>query len=204
MAGVGDGVTGQQRGELLVRARRPQPLQQAGHAVRVLEGDVGGRVTGQQRGGLLVRARPLQNIQQAGHAAGVVEGGVGDGVTGQQRGGLLARARLAHAVQQAGHAAGVVEGDVGGGAAGQRGGLLVRARLAACCSAGWPRRPGRRGRRGRPGHGPAARRPAPPGRSLPAGRSSLATLSGSSREAWTAAQCAGRGSARRKAGGWQR
>jgi hypothetical protein len=54
---VGGGVTGQQRGGLVVRARLPQAVEQAGHAVRVVEGGVGGGIPGQQRGGLL-RPRP--------------------------------------------------------------------------------------------------------------------------------------------------
>ena len=75
---MGGGPAGQ-RGGLLVRARLPQAVQQAGHGVRVVEGGVGGRVAGQQRGGLLVRARLPQAVQQAGHAVRVVEGGVGGG-----------------------------------------------------------------------------------------------------------------------------
>ncbi len=39
---VGGRITGQQRGDLLVRARLPQAVQQPGHAARVVEGDVGG------------------------------------------------------------------------------------------------------------------------------------------------------------------
>ena len=42
------------RGGLLLRARRPQAAQQAGHGVRVVEGDVGGGITAQQRGGLVL------------------------------------------------------------------------------------------------------------------------------------------------------
>ena len=123
------GGPGGQRGGLLVRARPPQAVQQAGHGGRVVEGGVGGRVPGQQRGGLLVRARLPQAGQQAGHAARVVEGGVRGG-PGGQRGGLLVRARPPQAVQQAGHGGRVVEGGVGGRVPGQqRGGLLVRARL---------------------------------------------------------------------------
>ena len=44
----------------------------------------------------------------------------------------------------------------------QRGGLLLRAPPSAACARGRPRRPGCRERHGRPGHGAAARRPAPP------------------------------------------
>ena len=39
---MGGGITAQQRGDLLFRARPPQAVQQAGHAGRVVEGDVGG------------------------------------------------------------------------------------------------------------------------------------------------------------------
>ena len=68
-----------QRGGLLVRACPLQAVEQAGHAVQVVEGGVGGRIARQQRGGLLVRARPPQPVQQDGHAVRVVEGGVGGG-----------------------------------------------------------------------------------------------------------------------------
>ena len=88
-----------QRGGLLLRARLPQPGQQPGHAVQVVEGDVGGGASG-QRGGLLLRARLPQPVQQPGHAARVVEGHVGGGALGQ-RGGLPRRAGLPQAVQQA-------------------------------------------------------------------------------------------------------
>ena len=39
---MGGGIPAQQRGGLLLRARLPQPAQQPGHAVRVVEGGVGG------------------------------------------------------------------------------------------------------------------------------------------------------------------
>ena len=76
---MGGGITVQQRGGLLLRARLPQAVQQPGHAARVVEGGVGGGITGQQRGGLLLRARLPQAVQQLGHARRVVEGGVGGG-----------------------------------------------------------------------------------------------------------------------------
>ncbi len=38
-----------QRGGLVVRARLPQAVQQAGHAVRVVEGGVGGRIINNPR-----------------------------------------------------------------------------------------------------------------------------------------------------------
>ena len=82
-------------------ARLLQAVQQAGHAVRVVEGGVGGSPPG-QCGGLLARgpaARLLQAVQQAGHGVRVVEGGVGGRVAGQQRGGLLVPVRVPQAVQ---------------------------------------------------------------------------------------------------------
>jgi len=91
--GVGGGVTGQQRGGLLLRARLPQAVQQKGHAGRVVEG--GGAVG--QLGDLVLRLRSPQAVQQPGHAVRVVQGGaVGGAVSGAvgQRGGLLLRARL--------------------------------------------------------------------------------------------------------------
>ena len=50
-------VAGQQRADLLVRARLPQRAQQPGDGVRVVEGGVGGGIAGQQRGDLR-RPRP--------------------------------------------------------------------------------------------------------------------------------------------------
>ena len=94
---MGGGAIGQ-RGDLLLRARLPQPVQQLGHGARVVEGDVGGGAIG-QRGDLLLRARLPQPVQQLGHGARVVEGDVGGGAIGQ-RGDLLLRARLPQAVQQ--------------------------------------------------------------------------------------------------------
>ena len=41
---VGGGIAAQQRGDLLLRARLPQPVQQPGHVARVVEGDVGGGI----------------------------------------------------------------------------------------------------------------------------------------------------------------
>ena len=170
---MGGGPAGQRRG-LLVRARVPQAVQQAGHAARAVEGGAGGPA-GQQRGGLLVRARVPQAVQQVGHAERVVEGDVGGGPAGQQRG-LLVRARRPQAVQQADHAVRVVkviEGGVGGGPAGQQR-RPARARPPpAGRPAGGPRRAGRRGWRGRRDRGPAARRPArarPPPTGAPADR----------------------------------
>ena len=75
---MGGGAVGQ-RGDLLLRARLPQPVQQLGHGARVVEGDVGGGITAQQRGDLLLRARLPQAVQQLGHGARVVEGDVGGG-----------------------------------------------------------------------------------------------------------------------------
>ena len=75
---MGGGAVGQ-RGDLLLRARRPQAAQQPGHGVRVVEGDVGGGITVQQRGDLLLRARLPQPAQQPGHGVRVVEGDVGGG-----------------------------------------------------------------------------------------------------------------------------
>ena len=43
---MGGGITGQQRGGLLLRARLPQAVQQPGHGARVVEGDVGGGIAG--------------------------------------------------------------------------------------------------------------------------------------------------------------
>ena len=123
---MGGGIAGQQRGGLLLRARLPQAVQQAGHAARVVEGGVGGGPVG-QRGGLLVRARLPQAVQQPGHGVRVVEGGVGGGRGPARR---PARARPPPAGCPAGwprRQGG--RGGVGGGPAGQRGGLLVRARL---------------------------------------------------------------------------
>ena len=79
-----------QRGGLLLGVRPPQVVQQLGHAVRGVEGDVGGGAVG-QRGGLLLGARLPQAVQQDGHAARVVEGDVGSGIAVGQRGGLLLR-----------------------------------------------------------------------------------------------------------------
>ena len=185
------GGAGQQRGGLLVRARLPQAVQQAGHAVRVVEGGVGGGPAG-QRGGLLVRARRPQAVQQAGHAARVVEGGVGGGPAGQ-RGGLLVRARLPQAVQQAGPRRPGCRGRRGR-RPGRPARRPARARPPpAGCPAGWPRRPGCRGGRGRrPGAASAAACScAPASRRL---SSRLATAPGLSRGAWAA----GRGPAARR------
>ena len=150
---MGGGPAGQ-RGGLLVRARLPQAVQQAGHGARVVEGGVGGGSGPAAR--RPARARPPPAGCPAGWPrARVVEGGVGGRVTGQQRGGLLVRARRPQAVQQAGHAARVVEGGVGGGPARQRGGLLVRARLPQAVQ-----QPGHGGRvvEGGVGGGPAGQR----------------------------------------------
>ena len=46
-----------QRGGLLACARRPQAVQQSGHAVLVVKGDCGGGIAVQQLGDLLLRAR---------------------------------------------------------------------------------------------------------------------------------------------------
>ena len=119
---AGGRITGQQRGDLLVCARLPQPAQQGGHALRVVEGHVGRGITGQQRGGLLVCARLPQPAQQGGHDARVVEGGVGGGPVC----GTGVRA-------QAGWAIAEVEGGAGvtgcGGVLVQLGGELVRRRI---------------------------------------------------------------------------
>ena len=112
---LGGGITVQQRGDLLLRACLPQPLQQQGHVVRVAERDLGGGAVG-QRGQLLLRACLPQAVQQAGHGARVVERDLGGGAVGQ-RGDLLLRARLPQAGQQAGQRARVVERDMGGGPA---------------------------------------------------------------------------------------
>jgi hypothetical protein len=71
-----------QRGGLLVRARFPQAVQQAGHGGRVVKGDVRGGPVG-QRGGLLVRACFPDAVQQEGHAVRVVEGAMRGGPVGQ-------------------------------------------------------------------------------------------------------------------------
>ena len=42
---MGSGAVGQ-RGDLLLRARLPQAVQQVGHGARVVEGDVGGGIAG--------------------------------------------------------------------------------------------------------------------------------------------------------------
>lgn len=76
-----------------MRARRPQAVQQEGHATRVVEGDVGGGPAG-QRGSLVMRARLPQTAEQEGYAVRAVERGVGGRVPGQQRGGLVGTVRL--------------------------------------------------------------------------------------------------------------
>src|ERR1019366_1385513 len=122
-------ITGQQRGDLVLRACRPQASQQHGHGRRVVEGNVGGRITGQQRGDLVLRGRRPQASQQPGHAGRVVEGNVGGGAIGQGAD-LVLRARLPQPSQQPVHAGRVVEGDVGGRITGQqRGDLVLRPRL---------------------------------------------------------------------------
>ena len=84
---MGGRITAQQRGGLLLRARRPQAIQQLAHGVRVVEGDAGGRITIQQRGGLLLRACRPQAIQQpagiGSAAAAAVLFGVVTGVVEQ-------------------------------------------------------------------------------------------------------------------------
>ena len=74
---MGGGPVGQ-RGDLLLRARLPQAVQQEGHGVRVVEGGVGGGRRG-QRGDLLLAPASRSAVQQAGHGARVVEGDVGGG-----------------------------------------------------------------------------------------------------------------------------
>jgi len=49
-----------QRGGLVLRARLPQPVQQQGHAVRVVEGGMGGGPAG-QRGGLVLLFRAVES-----------------------------------------------------------------------------------------------------------------------------------------------
>jgi hypothetical protein len=123
-----------QRGGLLVRARFPQAVQQAGHGGRVVKGDVRGGPVG-QRGGLLVRACFPDAVQQEGHAVRVVEGAMRGGPVGQP-----VYTRLRQPIQQPDRVVRVVEGGVRGGPVGQqRGGLQdrwVRARrggwLALC------------------------------------------------------------------------
>ena len=188
---MGGGSRRGQRGDLLLRARRPQAVQQPGHGARVVEGDVGGGAVG-QRGDLLLRAPLPQAVQQAGHGARVVEGDVGGGALGQ-RGDLLLRARLPQAVQQPGHGVRVVEGDVGGGALGQRGDLLLRARLPQAVQ-----QPGHGARvvegdvgGGITGSSAVTCSCAPASRRL---SSSAATAPGSSRETWAAgSRCQQRG-----------
>ena len=72
------------------RARLPQAVQQPGHALRVVEGDLGGGTLG-QHGGLVPRARLPQAVQQPGHALRVAEGDVGGGTLGQRGGQVPAR-----------------------------------------------------------------------------------------------------------------
>jgi hypothetical protein len=55
-----------QYGGLVMRPRRPQPVQQPGHGVPAVEGDMGGRIAAQQHSDLVV-ARRLQPVQQGGH-----------------------------------------------------------------------------------------------------------------------------------------
>ena len=70
---MGGRVPGQQRGHLLLRARPPQAAQQAGHAVRVIEGDVGG---GPVRGAG-VCAQAVRRIGEPFGGAGVTAAGGG-------------------------------------------------------------------------------------------------------------------------------
>ena len=99
--GVGGGAVSQ-RGDLLVRARLPQAVQQPATAPGSSR-ETWAAGTASQRGDLLLRARLPQAVQQLGHGVRVVEGDVGGGAVGQ-RGDLLVRARLPQPVQQPGHA----------------------------------------------------------------------------------------------------
>ena len=169
--GAGGGPAGQ-RGGLLVRARRPQAVQQAGHGGRVVEGGVGGWVTGQQRGGLLVRARLPQAVQQAGHGGRVVEGGVGGGAGPASAAACSCAPASRRLSSRRATAAGSSRGAWAAARAGQRGGLLVRARRPqAVQQAGHGGRVVEGGVGGGPGW--PARRPArarPPPAGGPAGR----------------------------------
>ena len=60
-----------QRGDLLLRARLPQAVQQHGHGARVVEGDVGGGIAVEQRGDLLLRARLPQAASSVATAPGL-------------------------------------------------------------------------------------------------------------------------------------
>ena len=80
---MGCRITGQQHGHLLIRPRLPQAIQQAAHALRVVEVSMGCRITstGQQHGHLLIR--PRYKKKQPAYAVRVVESNVGCGVTAQ-------------------------------------------------------------------------------------------------------------------------
>ena len=139
-----------QRGGLLVRARLPQAVQQAGHAARVVEGGVGGGPAG-QRGGLLVRARLPQAVQQAATPTGSSRA-----AWAAARASSAAACSSAPACRRPSSRLATPPGRRGG--RGRRPGRPARRPARprpppAGCPAGWPRRPGRRGRRGRRGPG---------------------------------------------------
>ena len=180
---VGGGAVGQ-RGDLLLRARRPQAVQQPGHGPAGSSRETWAAGAVGQRGGLLLRARLPQRCPAAWPRRPGRRGRRGR----RDHGAAARRPAPARpppaACPAAGHGGRVVEGDVGGGALGQRGGLLLRARLPQAVQQP-ATAPGRRGRRGRR-RGAAS---AVTCSCAPAScrlSSSLATAPGSSRETWAA------------------
>ena len=153
-----------------------------------------------------MRAHLPQEVQQPAHFAQVVEGGPGGGPVGQ-RGDLIVRAGFPQAVQQGAHAARVVERDVGGG---PRGGLLdsLLVRALQPQAARLPQAVQQGGHAVRVVEGDVGNRIPMQQRGLrarpPQVGQQMPTRPGSSRAVWAAAQCAGRGSARRQAEGWLR
>ena len=95
--GVGGGALGQ-RGDLLLRARLPQPVQQAGHVERVVEGDVGG---GPARGAD-VSAEVARRAAQVENSVVVAPGG---GVLVELRG-VTVQAAIVGGITQRGLVAG--------------------------------------------------------------------------------------------------